>query len=94
MYSFSMDVPVSELRSHLREWVDKARAGDDVVITDRGVPVARLVGLDTTTTIQRHKAEGVVGDPASPIRPRSQDLRPVRARGSVSDLVADMRDER
>jgi prevent-host-death family protein len=94
MYASGVDVPVTELRSHLREWVDRARAGDDVVITDRGVPVARLVGLDVGTTIQRLKAQGVVGDPESPARPRSSDIRPVRARASVSALVAEMREER
>ena len=43
-----MDVAVTDLRAHLSEWLDRVREGDEVVITDRGVPVARLVGLTTT----------------------------------------------
>jgi hypothetical protein len=31
--------------AHLSEWVKRARGGDEDVITDRGVPVARLLGL-------------------------------------------------
>src|SRR5271156_4158733 len=48
-----MDIAVSELRAHLSEYLDRVRAGDEVVITDRGIPVARLLGLTTTATLER-----------------------------------------
>jgi prevent-host-death family protein len=45
-----MDVPVTELRAHLSEWLDRVRSGDEVVVTDRGIPVARLLGMSATGT--------------------------------------------
>nr|MBA2751865.1 type II toxin-antitoxin system prevent-host-death family antitoxin [Actinomycetota bacterium] len=48
-----MDVAISELRANLRGWVNRARAGDDVVVTERGVPVARLVAVDASGVIDR-----------------------------------------
>lgn len=41
-----MDVAVSELRANLKTYVDRARSGERVVVTERGVPVARLVPVD------------------------------------------------
>jgi prevent-host-death family protein len=54
-----MDVAVSEPRAHLSDYLDRARAGDEVVITDRGVPVARLLGLTATATLERLAADGI-----------------------------------
>ncbi|MHB8294827.1 MAG: type II toxin-antitoxin system Phd/YefM family antitoxin [Acidimicrobiales bacterium] len=31
------------MRAELSSWVDRARAGEEVVITERGTPVARLL---------------------------------------------------
>ena len=36
---------VREMKDHLSEYVRRARKGERVVITDRGRPVAALVGL-------------------------------------------------
>jgi prevent-host-death family protein len=59
-----MDVTVTDLRAH-SEWLERARGGGEVVITDRGVPVARLLGLTTTATLERLAADGVIGRPAA-----------------------------
>ena len=56
-----MDVAVTELRAHLSDWLRRARQGDEVVITDRGVPVARLLGLSATAVLERLAADGVIG---------------------------------
>lgn len=53
MYTWNMDVAVTDLRAHLGKWIDEARNGADVVITDRGMPVARIVALDASPTIER-----------------------------------------
>jgi prevent-host-death family protein len=66
VYNSAMDAPVTELRAHLSEWMEQVRGGGEVVITDRGVPVARLLGLTTASTLQRLAAEGVIGRPAAP----------------------------
>jgi len=86
-----MDVAISELRAHLSEWLDRARQGDEVVITDRGLPVARLLGLGTSTTLERLTAEGLIGRPARSARPTASGRARPRARRSVADLVSDQR---
>jgi len=86
-----MDVTVTDLRAHLSEWLDRARQGDEVVITDRGIPVARLLGLTTTATLERLTAEGVIGRPAAPRRPQASGRPRPRPRRPVADLVSDQR---
>jgi prevent-host-death family protein len=90
-YNKSMDVAVSELRAHLSEYLDRARAGDEVVITDRGVPVARLLGLTATATLERLAADGVIGSATAPARPPAAGQRRPRPRRPVADLVGDQR---
>jgi prevent-host-death family protein len=91
LYALGIDVGVSALRAHLKDWLDRASAGEDIVVTDRGVPVARLVGLESTSVIEELTRQGLVSRPASPERPRAAGRRRVRARGSVSDLVSAQR---
>lgn len=87
-----MDVAVTDLRSHLRDWLARARAGEDVVVTDRGVPVARLLGLDSSTTVERLTEAGVIARPERSRRPvASGRTRPV-ARRPVADRVSEQRD--
>jgi prevent-host-death family protein len=91
MYNRGMNVAVSLLRAHLREWVDRAQAGEEILVTDRGIPVARLVGVDTTPDLERLIAEGVIGRADRDQRPRATGRRRVPAKGSVADLVGDQR---
>jgi prevent-host-death family protein len=86
-----MDVAITEFRAHLSEWLDRARSGGEVVITERGVPVARLVGLTTVGTLERLAAEGVIGRPATPGRPPAAGRRLPRARRPVADIVSEQR---
>jgi prevent-host-death family protein len=86
-----MDVAVSELRAHLSDYLDRARGGDEVVITDRGVPVARLLGLTATATLERLAADGVIGRATAPARPRASGQRRPRPRRPVAALVGDQR---
>ncbi|MGO8958926.1 MAG: type II toxin-antitoxin system Phd/YefM family antitoxin [Streptosporangiaceae bacterium] len=86
-----MDVAITDLRAHLSEWLERARQGAELVITDRGVPVARLLGVNATATLERLTAEGVIARPEAKTRPRaSQRLRP-RARRPLADIVSDQR---
>jgi prevent-host-death family protein len=86
-----MDVAVTDLRAHLSEWLDRARAGSEVVITDRGVPVARLLGLATTSTLERLTADGVIGRPAVAHRPAASGRPRPRPRRPLSQVVSDQR---
>jgi prevent-host-death family protein len=85
-----VDVSVTELRAHLSDWLDRARAGGEVVITDRGIPVARLAALDSTGTLERLTAEGVIGK-ATAQRPVAAGRSGPRPRRPVSDRVSDQR---
>jgi prevent-host-death family protein len=91
VYNSGMDVAVTELRAHLSEWVERARGGDEIVITDRGVPVARLLGLSAAGTLQRLAAEGVIGRAATAQRPTAAGRARPRPRRPVADIVGEQR---
>jgi prevent-host-death family protein len=84
-----MDVGIRDLRDNLSRYIDRVRGGDELVITDRGSAVARLVPVEGGRRLDRLIAEGVV-TPATKRR-RTRPARRVKARGNVSDLVAEQR---
>jgi prevent-host-death family protein len=86
-----MDVAISDLRAHLRIWLDRARQGVDVVITDRGLPVARIVGLEATTTIERLTTTGVIARPERTARPMATGRRRPQPRHPVADVISQQR---
>jgi prevent-host-death family protein len=86
-----MDVAVSDLRAHLSEWLQRAREGEEVVVTDRGVPVARLLGIGVSGLLERLTAEGVISRPSQVPRPTASGRNRPRAGGSLSDLVSEQR---
>ncbi len=90
VYSQGVDVSVTDLRAHLSDWLERARAGGDVVITDRGIPVARLTALDSAGTLERLTAEGVIGK-ATAQRPVAAGPPRPRPRRPVSERVSDQR---
>jgi prevent-host-death family protein len=63
-----MEVGVRELRRHLSKWLALVRQGAEVVITDRGGPIARLVGI-STGGIDRSVAAGEIQLPTKARRP-------------------------
>lgn len=38
-----LNVGVAELKAHLSEYLERVQAGEEVIVADRGRPVARLV---------------------------------------------------
>jgi len=91
MYNSGVDVPVTELRAHLSEWLERVRGGEEVVITDRGVPVARLLGMSATATLQRLAADGVIGRDVSARRPTASGRERPRPRRPVSAVIGEQR---
>lgn len=87
------EVGVAELRRDLKRWLERARRGEDVVITDRGRPIAKLSGVAAASRIEQLIAEGRISSPRGP-KPRAADIRRVEARGSVSELVTQERDRK
>lgn len=59
-----MELSVTELKSGLRGALDSVADGEDVIITDRGVPVARLTGIESGTLLARLESEGLITPPA------------------------------
>ena len=83
-----MEVGVRELRNHLSRYLDRVRDGDEVVVTDRGRAIARVVPVHGGRVLDRLIAEGVV-TPAR--RPKRQASEPTKTKGTVSDLVGEQR---
>ena len=81
-----MQVGIRELKAHLSEYVGKAAAGEHIVVTDRGRPVAQLSGLDNQSTLERGIDEGWI-TPA-----RRSGLQRI-ARCSATRSTADVLDE-
>jgi prevent-host-death family protein len=80
-----MRVGIRELRDRLKYYVQTAHRGEDVVITDRGRPVARLVALHEKRPVDRLIEAGLA---TAPRRPKGEvDWTPVASDGSVSDLI-------
>ena len=55
---------VSELKARLSDYLDKVKAGAEVLITDRGRPVARLVPIhrpkDMRASLSRMEKQGLI----------------------------------
>ncbi len=84
-----MEAGVRELRDHLSRYLDLVRNGQEVTVTDHGTAVARLVPLDRPRPLDQLIAEGLATPGQVPKRARAG--RGIRARGTVSDLVAEQR---
>ena len=83
-----MEVGVRELRNNLSRYLERVQAGEEVIVTERGRAIARVLPLSHERTIDRLIAQGLV-TPAP--QPKRQSSRPVKTAGTVSDLVAEQR---
>ena len=84
-----MEVVVRELRDHLSRFLERVQSGEEIVVTEHGRAIARLVGLKSERRLDQLIAEGVIV-PASERR-RSLPRKRVVASGSVSELVEEQR---
>jgi prevent-host-death family protein len=91
MYTRYMNVAITELRAHLSDWIDQARAGEEIIVTDRGVPVARLIGLGAASLLERLTLEGVISRPISPERIKARGRNRPMPTASVADLLSTQR---
>jgi prevent-host-death family protein len=80
---------IRDLRDHLSRYLERVRSGEEVTVTDRGQPIARLVPVDGPQTLDRLIAEGLV-TPAA-VRDRRRPASRVAVTGAVSGLVAEQR---
>jgi prevent-host-death family protein len=83
-----MEVGVRELRNHLSRYLDRVRDGDELVVTDRGHAIARVVPVGSVRVLDQLIAEGVV----TPARQkRGRVPKPITTKSTVSDLVSEQR---
>jgi antitoxin (DNA-binding transcriptional repressor) of toxin-antitoxin stability system len=62
--------------------------GAQIVVTRRGRPIARLSGVETSASLEDLVSRGLVTPAQQPRKPRRAS---VKARGSVSALIAEQR---
>ena len=77
-----------ELRNNLSRYLERVRKGEEVVVTDRGSAVARVLPVGIERVLDRLIAEGVV-TPAP--QPKRRTGAPIKGTGTVSDLITEQR---
>lgn len=63
-----MKVGVRDFRENLRDWLDRAAGGEEVIITERGVPKVKVSAADAEGLLERLVREGKVTAPTRPRR--------------------------
>ena len=84
-----MEVGIRELRAHLSRYLDQVREGDEIVVTDRGKPIARISPTNGRSRIDELIAAGVLTPPVNR-GPRTVP-KPTKIKGGISDLVDEQR---
>jgi prevent-host-death family protein len=80
-----MEVGIRELRADLSRWVKRVQGGEEVVVTDRGKPVACLVPVVREPKIDQLVRDGLA---IPPRRPWKGPLpKPIEGAGPLSDIV-------
>lgn len=94
-------VGIRELKNHLSEYVRQVRAGERVLVTDRGKVVAELrqpvdgeLEADPYPELARRIREGKVSSAAPNDPARYPRLDPVLASGRATELLDEARGER
>ncbi len=88
------EVGVAQLRRELKVWLERAQSGDEVVVTDRGRPVARISGIDSAPLLDQLTAEGRLSRPRHTQRPTARSRRRVTATDDVAQSIVSDRDTR
>lgn len=90
-------VPITELKANLAKYVRMARRGVEVQVLERGVPVARLVGVykgvgDEALAVERLVSAGVVRSGSGGMRALLE--RRIRASADLTGAIAEERTDR
>jgi prevent-host-death family protein len=85
----SVTVGVRELRENLSAYLDRVKAGEEIVITERGKRIARIVG---PSKLDQLIAEGRVRPAKKPKRPiRPEELIEIDGPPWLSDVIIEDR---
>ena len=91
-------VSISELRARLSEYIRHVKRGGEVQILDRGVPVARLVGLGADDAAPAEHRMALIRDGV--LRPGEGDVSailatpPLKLRAGLTEAIEETRAER
>ena len=85
----SREVGIRELRDNLSRCIDEVRAGQELIVTDRGRPVARIVRTSGGSRLEELVAAGVVTPPE--IEMDASSFGRVRSKGDIMEFVFDQR---
>lgn len=94
-----MGIGVAELKAHLSAYLDQVRSGQELLITDHGRPVARLVPVQTADAgddarRQRLLRAGVLAAPSAALPDELLDPPPPRKRvAGVLDVLLQERED-
>lgn len=79
-----MNVGIRELKTHLSAYVKRAGRGEQILVTDRGRPVARLVCLEKDSKIEQGIAEGWI---IPPTKGKMEPIAPIRTRRNTAEVL-------
>jgi prevent-host-death family protein len=88
LHAHGGEVGVRELHDRLSEYLQRVEEGQEVIVTRRGRPVARLSAAEPRDPLSELVDRGLV---RLPQRRRAARRARVKATGPVSDLVAEQR---
>jgi prevent-host-death family protein len=83
------EVGIRDLRDHLSAWLDQVREGHELVVTERGRPVARIVAASGRAWLDGLVDAGIVTLPEDELDVSSFGR--VRASGDLMEFVFDQR---
>lgn len=84
MYRDYMAVGVRERKAKLSEVLARARAGEEIIVTDRNRPIARLGPYVAQSDVERGIAEGWI---EAPRRTRLPDVQSSQAELSTGEVL-------
>lgn len=79
-----MTVGIRDLKAHLSEYLSRAAAGEEIVVTDRNRPIVRLVAYSAPSDVERGIDEGWI---EAPRRNRLDEIEPARSERSVLEVL-------
>jgi prevent-host-death family protein len=88
LHAQGSEVGVRELHDRLSEYLKRVEGGQEVLVTRRGQPIARISAAESRDPLTELAERGLV---RLPERRRSGRRARVKATGPVSDLVAEQR---
>jgi prevent-host-death family protein len=89
MYVATSSVGVRELKNSLSSYLSRVKDGEELVVTERGRPVARVIPIDRSADrLAELRAAGLV---RPPVKRLDKLPPPIDVGATVSDLVAEQR---